>query len=463
MPDYRDQCIEYIRRNLPGFLENLSAFLKIPSISTAPDHQGDMLKAAQSAASILSNSGILKTEIYSTAGHPIVYGEWLGAGKEAITVLVYGHYDVQPVDPLDLWDSGPFEPVQKGDYLFARGASDMKGQVIAAISAVEAVLKMGTCPVNLKFLIEGEEEIGSPNLSAFLEQHREMLSCDVALNPDAGMIAADIPTLVYSLRGLAFFELKVIGPDHDLHSGLFGGVVHNPAVALSELIAGMHDENGTVTLPGFYDSVRSISPREHEELARLPMNDGYFLAQTGAPSLWGEKDFLPAERIGARPTLEVNGMVSGYTGAGTKTVLPSYATAKISMRLVADQTPEEIHRSMQAYLEAKAPKSVRYELEFLGGGPACATDPFSPYARSLARALETVWGKPPVYKREGGSIPVVADMQKILGVDSILTGFGLPDDCIHSPNERLHLPTWYKGIEALAHFFLNLDKASEAK
>ena len=453
-----DECIEYARHNREQFLSDLATILRIPSISTSPENEGDVHNAALALAELLAQTGIENIRVMPTAGHPVVYGDWLRAGNQAITVLVYGHYDVQPVDPIELWDTDPFEPTILDDYIFARGASDMKGQVIATLSAIRSVLHTGEFPVNLKFLFEGEEEIGSPSLKAFLEQNRELYQSDVALNPDAGMVAANTPTIVYSLRGLAFFELLVRSAERDLHSGMFGGVVHNPAVALSELIAGMHDSNGTVTLPGFYDRVRKITPEEHKQLQRLPMEEDYYQIQSGAVQLWGEREFLPVERVGARPTLEVNGMISGYTGAGTKTVLPATALAKISCRLVADQNPIGVFDQMKSYLEAHAPKTITYELTYLGGNPACATDPNSPTAAALAAALEKVWGTEPVYKREGGSIPVVGDMQQILGVDSVLTGFGLPDDHIHSPNERLNLPNWYKGIEALIHFFFNLAK-----
>jgi acetylornithine deacetylase/succinyl-diaminopimelate desuccinylase-like protein len=458
MPSPLEISLAYARANQAAFLADLSALLRIPSISTAPEHQPDIRAAADEVAHHLTQAGLRNVQVLPTQGHPVVYADSLCGSAGAPTVLIYGHYDVQPVDPLELWHSAPFEPSLRGDYLHARGASDMKGQVEASISAVRAVIQAGGCPVNVKFLVEGEEEIGSPHLRAFLEAHRDLLRCDFALNPDAGMIAADIPTIVYALRGLAFFELKITGPSHDLHSGTFGGVVHNPAVALCELIAGMHDTNGTITLPGFYSAVRPVSPAEHAELQKLPMGDDYFLAQTGAARVWGEKEFLPVERVGARPTLEVNGMISGYTGAGTKTVLPAQASAKISCRLVADQKPEAIHQAMRAYVQSHVPATVRWELAFLGGGPACATDPHSPYAQALARALETAWGKPTLYKREGGSVPVVADMQEVLGADSVLTGFGLPDDRIHSPNEHLHLPTWYRGIEALIRFFYILGE-----
>jgi acetylornithine deacetylase/succinyl-diaminopimelate desuccinylase-like protein len=324
------------------------------------------------------------------------------------------------------------------------------------MSAVRSITSHGQLPVNVKFLLEGEEEIGSPNLKNFLETNKELLSASIALNPDAGMIDANNPTIVYSLRGLAYFELRVYGPSHDLHSGLFGGVIHNPAQVLCDLIAGMHDSNGTITLPDFYKRVRPISPEERDEAVRLPMDEQYFISQTGVSQLWGEQEYLPSERVGARPTLEVNGLYSGFTGVGSKTVLPAYAMAKISMRLVADQDPAEVQQQFIQYLSENAPATVRWEITPMSASPASAANPHSDEARAFARALETVWGVRPSFKREGGSVPVVTDMQQILGIDSVLTGFGLPDDRIHSPNEHLHIPTWKKGIEAVIHFFFNL-------
>lgn len=457
MADHRSQAIQFAHQNRERFLGNLKQLVSIPSVSTNPQNEQDMHRAANWIASYLNQIGINQVQIMPTGGHPVVYGEWLNAGKEAPVVLVYGHYDVQPSQPDDLWKTPPFVPTVIGDNLYGRGASDMKGQIIATLSAIESILQQGSLPVNVKFIIEGEEEIGSPHLAPFISGHQDLLASTVALNPDAGMIAADVPTIVYSLRGLAYFELRVYGPEHDLHSGLYGGVIYNPAQALCELIAGMHDEQGRVTLPGFYDHVRDLSEEERRELARLPMDEQYYCEQTGVPCLWGEAGYTPNERIGARPTLEVNGLYSGYTDKGSKTVLPAYAMAKISMRLVPDQEPEEIERALQNYLMAKAPQCVRWELETMQGGPACMTDPHIPEAEALAKALETVWGIRPVYKREGGSIPVVSDMQETLGIKSVLTGFGLPDDNLHAPNEKLHLPTWYKGIDALINFFYNLE------
>lgn len=455
MTDPRVQALDYVRRNRDRFLEELKDFLRIPSVSTDPAHRPDVERAARWVAERLRAAGVDHVEILPTAGHPVVYGEARSPHPEAPTVLVYGHYDVQPPDPLDLWTSGPFEPTVRGENLYARGASDMKGQVMAAIAAFEAVARSGPLPAHVKFLIEGEEEIGSPHLPAFIQAHRDRLACTVSLNPDSGMIAPDTPTITYGLRGLAYFELRVYGPSHDLHSGLYGGVVHNPAQALCELIAGMHDAEGRVTLPGFYDRVRPLTEEERAELARLPVDNRFYLEQTGAPALWGEAGYTPVERIGARPTLEINGLLSGFTGPGAKTVLPAEARAKISMRLVPDQDPEEVYQQLLRYLEERAPKTVRWEVIRMAGVRAVLTDRNHPAVQALRRALETVWGRPPVFKREGGTVPIVTQLKEMLGVESVLTGFGLPDDNLHAPNEKLHLPTWSRGLEALVHFFYN--------
>ncbi len=452
-----DTALDFSHQNRQKFLEILSGFLSIPSISTLPENKKDILSAAEFVAKYLSKLGMNNIKIMPTKGHPVVYADYLLAGENAPIVLIYGHYDVQPPDPIDLWITSPFEPRIDGEKLYARGASDMKGQVMATIFAIESILHSGSLPVNLKFLIEGEEEIGSPSLAEFLKENKKLYSSTVALNPDSGMIAPDVPTLVYALRGLAYFELRVYGPDHDLHSGVFGGAIHNPAVALCDILAGMHDENGCITLPNFYNRVRPLTQDEKKEIARLPLNDEYYLNQTGSPSTWGEKGFTTAERVGARPTLDINGLFSGFTGKGSKTVIPAWAMAKLSMRLVPDQDPDEVHQQLKEYLKQNAPKSIRWELIKMSGGPACATDPSIPASQALIKALESVWKTKPVLKREGGSIPIVADMQQILGIDTVLTGFGLPEDNIHSPNEHLHLPTWYKGIDALIHFFFNLS------
>jgi acetylornithine deacetylase/succinyl-diaminopimelate desuccinylase-like protein len=450
-------AIEYAHSHSTGFLSDLKDFLCIPSISTDPEHHSDMLRAAEWLTHQLAGLGFENIQIFPTPLHPVVYADFLKAGTAAPTVLIYGHYDVQPVDPLELWDSAPFDPTEKASALFARGSSDMKGQIIASLKALESILKTGILPVNVKVMFEGEEEIGSPNLDAFMNEHKQLLACDIVLNPDAGMIGQDVPTIVYALRGLAYFELRVYGPSHDLHSGMFGGVVHNPAQALCELIAGMHDYRGRVTIPGFYDNVVYLTAEERLELAKLPTDEKFYQEMTGVPEIWGDEKFSAGERVSARPTIEVNGILSGFTGTGTKTVIPAWAMAKISSRLVPDQTPEEVDLLLRNYLKGRAPKSIRWELTTFGGGPPSFTERDLPATRALAQALETVWGKPVVYKREGGSIPVVGSVRTILGAPSVLTGFGLPDDNAHAPNEKLDLPTWYRGIDALIHFFYNME------
>jgi len=440
------KAIDFVRTNRERFLAELKEFVAIPSISTSNEYKSDMEKAAGWVAGQLRLLGMDKVEIMPTGGHPVVYGELMGAGKDAPTVLIYGHYDVQPVDPIELWENPPFEAVVRGDNVYGRGASDMKGQVLASLKAVEAVIRTTGSPVNLKWLIEGEEEIGSEHLGDFIQKHVEMLRADICLNPDAGMIAADLPTITYGLRGLCYMEVRLYGPSKDLHSGLFGGTIQNPAQVLAELVAGMHDKKGKVTLPGFYDKVRKLSKQERADFARLPTNEEFYLKQTGVPTLWGEPTFTPAERVGARPTLEVNGLLSGFTGQGSKTVLPAYAMAKISCRLVPDQTTEETFEQMKAYLEANTPKTVRWELINLHNSGTAITDLDSAGVKAMTQAFETVWGKRPLFRREGGSIGVVVQLQEYVGVESVLTGFGLPEDNIHSPNEKLHLPTWYKGI-----------------
>jgi len=457
MTDPRNIALAYAQQNRDRFLEDLKEVLTIPSISTSNDTKPEVLRAALWVADHLRGLGIENVEIMPTGGHPVVYGEWLKR-PSAPTVLVYGHYDVQPPDPLDLWETPPFEPVVRGDHLFGRGASDMKGQVIATFKAIESALKTGQMPVNVKFMIEGEEEIGSENLGSFIKANAKKLKADICLNADAGMIGAEYPTITYGLRGLAYMELRVYGPNKDLHSGLFGGTIHNPAQALAELVAGMHDKNGRITLPGFYKKVRKLSEGEHKDFKRLPTDKKFYLDQTGVPALWGEAEYTPAERVGARPTLEVNGLLSGFTEPGSKTVLPAYAMAKISCRLVPDQTPEETVKQMEAYLKAKAPKDIRWELISLHHAGTAITDLNSAGVKAMADGLKTVWGKRPLFRREGGSIGAVAQLQEYAGIESVLTGFGLPEDNIHSPNERLHLPTWYKGIDSLIHFFFNMEK-----
>ncbi len=434
------------------FQEFLS-FLRMPSVSNSNEHKEDMLKTADFLVKKLSDIGFQHAESFPTGRHPIVYAEYV-VDPEKPTILLYGHYDVQPTDPLDEWRSAPFEPHLEGDYLYARGASDMKGQIWATISALQSVLQSSDLAINVKYLIEGEEEIGSPSLAGFMEEHKSMLACDFVLNPDAGMIAPDKPTIVYALRGLAYFELKITGPKSDLHSGSFGGVVANPANVLSRLIAAMHDNKGKVMLPGFYDDVREITENESLELSRLGIDENFYKKISGVPNLGGEEDFDPIERVGARPTLDVNGLYSGFIEKGAKTIIPAFALAKISCRLVPDQDPQKVLIGFRKFLEEQVPSSVIWELKLMSGAPAYIAGEETPGLEAFKKALKATWNVDPVLKREGGSIPVATEMKEILGVDSIITGFGLPDDQIHSPNERLHLPTQQKGVEALIRFFL---------
>jgi len=459
--DKPDNAIDYARSHHGEHLDELREFVSIPSISATPAHAAEIRRAAEWLYDWIGTEGGL-AEIIETDGNPIVRGEFAAKDPNAATVLVYGHYDVQPVDPIDLWESDPFVPTLRGDRLFARGTSDMKAQIMATLFAVRSMLRQaglpssaGGLPVTVRLLFEGEEEIGSANLAGILKEHGDQFKADVCVNPDTGMLGAELPSICYGLRGLAYFELHLTGPERDLHSGGFGGVVHNPAQALAEIIAGMHDADGHVTLPGFYDRVREIDPAEKNRLAQMPLDDAKVRKLSGVAELWGESAFTPAERIAARPTLEINGMESGYTGHGAKTVIPAKAMAKISMRLVPDQRPEEIRGQLEAYLEQQVPPTISYELVQLAQGPSFICDPTSPAHIALSGALSEVWGVAPVLSRSGGSVPVASDLQELLGVPSVLTGFGLPDDQIHSPNESLHLPTWYRGIEAFIRFFEN--------
>ncbi len=445
-------AIEFARSQKEAAEEALKDFLRIPSVSTLPEHKEDMQRAAEWLSSQLEQLGFDQVAILPTAGHPVVYGEHMKAGASAPTILFYGHYDVQPADPLELWESEPFDPQLRGENLYARGASDMKGQVVAHLQALEAMLKTGELPVNLKYMVEGEEEIGSPSLEAFIREHSDRLDCDFCLNADGGILGADLPSITYALRGLAYFELHVEGPDHDLHSGQFGGVVANPANVLARLIAGMHDADGKITLPGFYDQVRELSTDERAALSQLPQPDSWWQEQTGAPALWGEAGYSSTERAAARPTLDVNGLLSGFTGTGGKTVLPAKAMAKISMRLVPDQDPDSVHAALRSYLDRNTPDSVRWNLEMLASCRPGMVERDSDAVHAAVQALEAVWGKAPLFKREGGTVPVVGMIKDMLNVDSMMLGFGLPDDNLHAPNEKFHLPTFHRGIETFIRF-----------
>jgi acetylornithine deacetylase/succinyl-diaminopimelate desuccinylase-like protein len=444
---------EFASTHQQQFLDELIALLKMPSISTMSEHTADLRQAAEWLVANLSGFG-MNARLYETDGHPIVYAEWLDAGPEATTVLVYGHYDVQPVDPIDLWESPPFEPTIRDGKLYARGSADDKGQVFIHVKAAQSILETaGKLPVNLKFIIEGEEESGSANLEPFIQAHQDLLAADVVLISDTHSRSLEQPTIVYALRGMSYMELEVFGPRQDLHSGMYGGMVHNPAQALCEIIAQLHDANGSVTVPGFYDNVRALDDDEREELNKAPYTEAELLSETGVPAAWGEAEYRLHERTGARPTLEINGLVSGWTGEGAKTVLPAKALAKVSCRLVADQDPQEIYELVKAHVASITPPTVTSEVRLLHTGSSAITDRHSPVMEAAMAAYEEGWGARPIFTREGGSIPVVAAFQQILDAPVVLMGFGLPDDGLHAPNEKFTLECFWRGIATSISFF----------
>jgi acetylornithine deacetylase/succinyl-diaminopimelate desuccinylase-like protein len=452
----------YIAENRQRYVDELVRFLRIPSISSRSENQPDMLRAAEFLRAEMERLG-MKVGIFPTAGHPIVFGEWLEAGPGAPTVLVYGHYDVQPVDPLELWTSPPFEPQVRDGNLYGRGAVDDKGQVWLHLKAFEAWRLLGGPPVNVKMLVEGEEEVGSANLGPFLEKEKGRLAADAVVVSDSPMFGHDIPSICYGLRGLAYLQVDVEGAGGDLHSGSFGGAVDNPANALCHIVSQLKDQDGKVRIPGFYDRVRKLSARERREVRRLPFTMKGFLESAGnPPRAWGEPKFHVLERIWARPTLDVNGIWGGYQGEGAKTVLPARAGAKISMRLVPDQTPEEVERKFTAFVRKIAPKSVKVTVRSLHGGSPflCPTD--APEFQATERALRRAFGRQPVLIREGGSIPFTATIQEALGVPVILMGFGLPDENSHAPNERLDLENYQRGILSAAYLYEELARTGPA-
>lgn len=456
--------LDYAQVRRKDFLRELETFLAIPTISTLSEHRGDVQRGAEWVADNLRTMGMENVEIMPTAhglGQPLVYADWLhapmtGDGETAPTILVYGHFDVQPVDPLNEWLTDPFTPTIIGDTIYARGASDMKAQTLAVMKALEALLKTDSLGVNIKVIVEGEEEIGSPNFASFLREHKEMLKCDMALNCDSQMAARDLPSIVYGLRGLAYFEIWVHGPAQDLHSGLFGGSIHNPAQVLCDLVSGMHDAHGRVTLPHFYDDVRALADDERAELKLFPITDERWAKAAGVSELWGEVGFTTVERTGARPTLEVNGLYAGFTGEGSKTVLPAKAMAKISMRLVPNQRPEKIQEQLESYLQAHAPRTVRWEVRQLASGEPVLLNRESPYVDAAKNALTDTFGRAPVFQLLGWSVPVTNMLNDELGVDVVVMGFGLADDGTHGPNEHFYLPNFYRGIEAYLRFWQNL-------
>ena len=446
-------AVYYAQEHQEAHLRELIDFLRIPSVSTQPEHNADTEAAARWLARAMGKAGLENVRVLETEGHPLVYGDWLHAGEDRPTVLVYGHYDVQPAEPLEQWQTSPFEPTVRGDYVYARGASDDKGQVYVHVKAVEALLQATErLPVNVKFIVEGEEESGGASLAAFIPHNRELLAADVALVSDTAILSPEQPALVYGLRGMCYAFLDVTGPGRDLHSGSFGGGINNPINAICHIIARLKDEEGHVLIPGFYDKVRPLGDQERQVLSRFPLEQDTWLKETGAPKTWGEPEYSLIERLGARPTLDVNGIIGGYTGSGRKTVLPSSVHAKISMRLVPDQDPVEIGELLRQYVQAVTPPSVSAMVQVLASAPASLTDLKTPAIKAAVAAYQKVFGRAPVYMREGGSIPVVSQFQTELELETVLMGFGLPDDRIHAPNERFYLPNFYRGIRTSIRF-----------
>lgn len=441
---------DFLATNDRRIHDELFAFLRIPSVSARSEHRGDMSRAADWLARSMRGAG-LKAEILPTGGHPVVLGEWRGAPAGAKTVLIYGHYDVQPVEPLDLWTTPPFEPAIRDGRIYARGSVDDKGQLFLHIKALEAHLATrGSLPVNVIVLAEGEEEVGSDNLAPFIERHRDRLRCDYCVISDSSMFAPGLPSILSSLRGLAYFEIEVVGPSSDLHSGIYGGAVVNPATALARIIASFHDEHWHVAIPGFYDAVRDWEPRILKEMRALPFDEERFRGEVGAPALDGEAGRTTLERIWTRPTCEVNGLLSGYTGEGAKTVLPGKAMAKVSCRLVPDQTPDAIKKVLTAHVERVAPRGVSVTVRALHGGFPWRAEMSGPLVDAARRALAGAFGREPVITGEGGSIPVVGDFERILAVPVLLIGFGLPGENAHAPNEWMSDENFVKGTRAIA-------------
>lgn len=448
-----NSVVSFIQQNKDRYVADLVEFLKIPSVSSSSAHTKDTEHCAHFVGDLMRRVGLKRVEFYRTPGHPIVYGEWCEAPGRP-TVLVYGHYDVQPVDPLNLWESGPFEPSIRNGEIYARGAADDKGQIYIHLASAEAHLRQtGRLPVNLKFLIEGEEEVGSENLDKFVGSHKDLLKADVVLISDTPMFERGVPSICYGLRGLCYYQIDLRGSKSDLHSGSFGGAVANPNYVLAQILASMKDRNGKVTIPGFYRDVRKLTPRERRELRRLPFSERKYAKELGAPALAGEKGYSVLERIWARPTFEVNGILGGFTGEGAKTVIPAVAMAKVSMRLVPEQEPDKIARLFERHLKKICPKTVNVTLTRMHGGHPWVAPIDHPAIQAASRAFEKGFGKKPVFTREGGSIPVVATFADLLKVPSVLMGIGLPDENAHAPNEKLDLGNFQGGILSSAHFF----------
>jgi acetylornithine deacetylase/succinyl-diaminopimelate desuccinylase-like protein len=454
-----NNVIDYINTNRDRYIDELKEYLAIPSISALPAHAADVRKCAEWTAAEMTRIGLQNVRLIETPGHPVVYGDWLGA-EGAPTILFYGHYDVQPVDPLDLWESPPFEATVRDGELYARGAADDKGQVFMHFKAIEAHMKQnGRLPVNIKIILEGEEEVGSSHLDDFVRDHQQDLAADVVVISDSPMFDRGVPSICYGLRGLVYFQIDLRGTKSDLHSGSFGGAVANPAMVIAQILAQMKDRGGRIRIPGFYDDVRELREEERAEFRKLPFNETRYRKELGAPKLFGESGYTTLERVWGRPTFEVNGLLSGFTGDGAKTVIPAVAMAKVSMRLVPDQNPDTIAQRFEEYVKKVSPKTVELTVTRMHGGKPWMTDFDNPFVQAAARAIEKGFGKTPVFNREGGSIPVVATFQELLGLPSVLFGVGLPDENAHAPNERLDLGNFQGGVIASAYLYDEIAKS----
>ena len=443
-----DAARRYSRANGERFQEELFEMLRIPSLSGDPAYASEVRRMAEWLAEHMRGLKLDNVQVMETAGHPVVYGEWLGAGPDMPTVLVYGHYDVVPAVMEDGWETDPFEPVVKDGRIYARGATDDKGQLFIHVKALESYLETnGGAPVNVKFLIEGEEEVSSPNLRPFLEEHLDLLQSDVCVISDSSMARIDEPAITHSLRGMTYVEIHVTGPKEDLHSGFWGGATHNPALALVEILGKLYNEDGTIAVPGFYDDVVALTDEERAMIAKNPLTEEQFKAATGVPALWGDADFTIRERVSARPTLEINGMWSGYSGPGPKTIIPAKAGAKLSSRLVGNQDPHRIFELIRAYIESITPPTVRVDVQLLTTGEPALISFDLPEMQAAARAYEKGWGATPIFTRGGGSIPVVADFYNLMQIPVVMMGYGLDDDGLHAPNESYSIEMFQRGIE----------------
>lgn len=461
MADASDRARQYARDNGDRFVDELDALLRIPSLSGDPERAGDVRRAAEWLADHLRNIGADNVSVMETAGHPIAYGEWLGAGPDKPTVLVYGHYDVVPASLEDGWGTEPFEPVVKDGKIYARGATDDKGQLMIHVNAFESYMKTGDGPpVNLKFLLEGEEEVSSPNLRPFLEANLELLKADVCVISDSSMPTIEEPAILHSLRGMTYVEIEVDGPHDDLHSGFYGGAVHNPALALVEILSKLHNPDHSIAIPGFYDDVVALTDAERAEVAKTDISDDQLMAATGVPAIWGEEAYTIKERVSARPTLEINGIGSGWTGPGPKTIIPERAMAKVSCRLVGNQDPMKIYEQMKTYIESLAPETVRVAANLITTGEPALIDFTIPEMQAAARAYEKAWGATPAFTRGGGSIPVVADFYNLMKMPVVMMGYGLDTDGLHGTNEHFTLEMFHRGTETAIVYLEELARLS---